>query len=201
MKPLSAAITLLLLAAAPAMAQQMQHQHAGMPVEPGSLAILEVHYYVGNDPAPAPDQSTVLLRLDEEVEHVGSTFPIADPLWVFGHTMEIPDGSEALDVRYAYTIQEPSHLHEVGMHMHRLGVGGSVRVHHASGGDTCAIQIDNWDFNWQRSYRLQEPIALAPGDQVEVTCTYTNHTGATVNWGESTDAEMCIGVTYLTEDG
>ena len=54
MKRLPAVMVFLLLAAFPALAQQMQHQHAGMPLEPGQsafAAIQEIVSLLERDPA------------------------------------------------------------------------------------------------------------------------------------------------------
>lgn len=54
MKPLSVTVILLALATTPALAQQMQHQHAGMPQETGQsafAAIQEIVNLLENDPS------------------------------------------------------------------------------------------------------------------------------------------------------
>lgn len=54
MKLISVAATLLLMASTPAIAQQMHHQHAGMPLEPGQSAFAAIQEIVGlleRDPA------------------------------------------------------------------------------------------------------------------------------------------------------
>ena len=78
---------------------------------------------------------------------------------------------------------------------------------HADGSEDCALDIPDWDFHWQESYRYAagDSVQVASGDAVEVTCTYDNtaqHQLALpdgvvpaprdVTWGEGTRDEMCI---------
>lgn len=103
-------------------------------------------------------------------------------------------------------------------HMHKVGVDMRVTVL-AGGDETCLVQTPNWDFNWQRSYTYDLPIAEAlqvqPGDVVRVECTYDNTMDnpavvealnevgldepQDVTLGEGTLDEMCltgVGVAY-----
>lgn len=65
------------------------------------------------------------------------------------------------------------------------------------------IKIDRWDFNWQGTYALAEPIALPKGTYMEMTAHFDNSAGNPANpsqppklvhWGEQTTNEMCIGI-------
>jgi hypothetical protein len=68
------------------------------------------------------------------------------------------------------------------------------------------LSVPTYDFNWQHTYVLSEPLRLEPGDALEVTGIFDNSAEnpsnpdptATVFWGEQTWEEMLIGfVTYL----
>lgn len=170
----------------------------GIAVEPGSMLIVETHYYVGDSLDVTPDQSTVVLKIDDAVEHEGITQPFADPNWVLGGTMVIPAGAE--DVSFSYTKELTSGviLHDIGMHMHTRGSSGTIVVEDPDGTETCALQIDDWDFHWQRSFRLKETLTLAEGSTMTVTCNFSNTSSKDITWGESTDDEMCLGITYLS---
>jgi hypothetical protein len=76
------------------------------------------------------------------------------------------------------------------------------------GTSQCMLDIQNWDFNWQRTYWLEHPITLLQDDQLRITCVYDNsqenqptvngvqQTPRRVRWGESSFDEMCM--TYMT---
>jgi len=65
------------------------------------------------------------------------------------------------------------------------------------------IKIDRWDFNWQGTYALVEPIRLPKGTYFEILAHFDNsqanpanpnHPPRTVHWGDQTNDEMCIGI-------
>ena len=86
------------------------------------------------------------------------------------------------------------------MTQHEDRVLGEGLAIHADGTETCILDVPDYDFNWQRSYRLQEPVAMALGDTLELTCVWDNDTDQDVAWGDGTGDEMCLGVTLLTWD-
>ena len=72
------------------------------------------------------------------------------------------------------------------------------------------IKIDRWDFNWQGTYALAEPIRLPKGTYFEMVAHFDNsdanpanpsHPPRTVHWGEQTTDEMCIGIFEFVFDG
>lgn len=65
--------------------------------------------------------------------------------------------------------------------------------------DACLLDIPAWDFDWQGSYSLREPVTFEPGDVLSIECNFDNSTSdRDVTWGEGTDDEMCIGFFYTT---
>ena len=104
---------------------------------------------------------------------------------------------------------ERTTIHGVAGHMHLLG--RSIRVELNPGTDRARVLLDipRWDFHWQSSYMLAEPVVAEPGDRVRVTCRHdaslrkagTNGVPQTpryIVWGEGTTDEMCLGVLQVT---
>ncbi len=79
------------------------------------------------------------------------------------------------------------------------------------GGETqVLLDIPRYDFNWQLSYRLTEPLNLPAGSVIRATAWYDNSSGnlanpdpmRTVRWGQQTFDEMMIGyIEYHMEEG
>jgi mono/diheme cytochrome c family protein len=115
-------------------------------------------------------------------------------------------------------------LYGVGAHMHYVGTKEVVRVKHGSvktgepdDGNECLLDMNQWDFNWQRVFQYDAPIESLPQvralDDLSIKCTYDNTMGnpfvaealaerqltqpQTVNLGEQTLDEMCLGVFQL----
>jgi hypothetical protein len=103
-------------------------------------------------------------------------------------------------------------------HMHYIGVELSVQVEHplpGGGVDTeCLVNVPSWNFDWQRTYQYDTPIADLPsignGDTIVVRCAYDNSLGnpfvrraleemglqepIDVRLGEESLDEMCLGI-------
>ena len=197
----------------------------GIRVEPGSKIVVQMHYHTL--PGAGPDRSTLALRTAEAVEKEAFMLPFTNPKWISGEQpMTIPAGAAAvehafeLDMSAALPLLAPSaglpsgtplRVHALALHMHTLGVAGSITVA-GPGGDRCGLTIPRWDFNWQGNYRLREPMRLVAGDRVRLACEWDNSPahqpvvdGAPqapreVQWGEGTGDEMCLGTVLVTAD-
>jgi len=197
----------------------------GIEIAPGSVIILQVHYNT-TSAAPTPDQSSIRLRLADEVERPAITMPYTEFDWVTGATpMRIP--ADETDVvhsmfwnphnylagYYGETLGiergDPVSLHSAALHMHDLGTRGRLSVDHGSS-ETCMLEIDDWDFNWQNRYGFTEEVELASTDQLYLECHWDNSAEnqplrdgdrrdpVDVYWGDGTSDEMCLGVAYIT---
>ena len=86
-------------------------------------------------------------------------------------------------------------------------VDQQLALQHADGSEEMILAVDPWDFDWQRVYRLAEPMKFRDGDKLRVSCTFDNSpenpaTGgspADVSWGEGSFDEMCVGNLFITE--
>lgn len=93
-------------------------------------------------------------------------------------------------------------------HMHLRGKAFEYRLQYASGEKETLLRVDNYDFNWQLSYRLSKPIKLEPGMRIEGTAWYDNSPNnkanpdptAVVKWGEQSWEEMMVGFFDLAVD-
>src|SRR5207245_8337364 len=53
----------------------------GVPVDPGSKIILQIHYHLARAPGPF-DQTSIQLKLDRAVDRLAFQLPWADPSWL-----------------------------------------------------------------------------------------------------------------------
>ncbi|MEM6996909.1 MAG: monooxygenase [Myxococcota bacterium] len=181
----------------------------GLRIDPGSKIVLQMHY---NTLAAdgQPDQSRMHYRLDAEVEREAVMLPWADPGWI-GGTMPIPAGTDdtvhtfALDptevidlLSGAIPAGVPLEIFSSMHHMHRRGSRGVQSIERADGSSECLLSIPNYDYNWQHDFRRTQSVIVNPGDQLRLECQWDNADNAqTVNWGDGTDDEMCLGIHYL----
>lgn len=186
----------------------------GMRIEPNSQIILQIHYNTLSAGAQ-PDQSAVNFRTSESVEKLSGIRLVFNPLWARGGAMEIPKNERNV----SYSVEVPmgsllgsdeGKIYSAGMHMHELGVSGSLHILHEDGSTECLLNIPRWDFHWQRSFFFKEPIGVRAGDKVVLQCNWDNSAAnqpsyqgvklesRDVNWGENTTDEMCLGLGYGT---
>jgi hypothetical protein len=184
----------------------------GMAIEPGSVIVVQMHYNTLN--GLASDRSRLELTVEDEVERVGHTSLILNTLWVLG-AMSIP--ADQSDVMHRW-VGRPFDLRSspaqdifaVDLHMHTLATSGSIGIIRADGTSESLLDIPEWAFEWQETYRFKEPVRLEPGDQLFVECHFDNTaehqlvvdgqrlTPRNVNWGERTTDEMCLGNVLVT---
>ncbi len=194
----------------------------GLRIEPGAKIYVQVHYNLpaGNTLA---DVSVLDLRLEDRVSRNGGVQAMSDPRWLTQKTMHIPANEK--DVTHSFRADptmlaslisrnlidgEPLKLYASTLHMHQLGQSASITLHRADGSTECIADIPKWNFHWQLSYTLKEPIIINPGDELDVTCTWDNTaanqpvikgtqvTPVNRNWGARTEDEMCVGGIYVS---
>jgi hypothetical protein len=85
-------------------------------------------------------------------------------------------------------------------HMHLRGKRFEYNILHPDGGVEPLLRV-NYDFYWQLSYRLAEPLHLKAGTKLQAIAWYDNSKNnphnpdpnATVRWGDQTYDEMMVG--------
>src|SRR6185436_14385953 len=82
----------------------------------------------------------------------------------------------------------------VAPHMHQLGIYEKVFAESSVDGEV-VLYDGPYDFNEQSSYRV-DPVKLLKSDRMRVECTHRNTTDKTVNFGDSSLAEMCFAGFY-----
>jgi hypothetical protein len=143
-----------------------------------------------------------------------------------GPKFEIPPNVTAHTETQRFLVQQPGadsdfaklgakafRLFGVGTHMHYVGRDMKIEVEHADGRKECLLETPAWDFNWQRLYYYDTPLASAPairpGDVLTMRCSYDNSMAnpfvrtaldqqgisvpIDVQLGETTLDEMCLG--------
>lgn len=86
-------------------------------------------------------------------------------------------------------------------HMHVRGKSFRYELQTADGRKEMVLDVPRYDFNWQTSYQLAEPLRVPAGSSMHVVAHYDNsvnnlnnpNPNATVRWGEQTWDEMLIG--------
>jgi hypothetical protein len=91
------------------------------------------------------------------------------------------------------TVNQTQTLFALFPHMHQWGVHFKTTL--TINGVDQVLHDDAYEFNHQYVKEFT-PITLHAGDKIKTECTYNNTTGATLNYGESSDTEMCFSLLY-----
>lgn len=177
----------------------------------GADLLLQVHYHRSGK--AEEDRSAVGLYFAREPVHkqlmATGVFPPIKSLLPFRLDLTIPPGAAAHEIRGADTIREDIHVVAVIPHMHWLGKDFAMTAETPDGRTVPLIRIDRWDFNWQDTYDLAEPLALPRGTRLRMVAHFDNtaenpanpsRPPVEVRWGEQTTNEMCIGFLHYTRD-
>lgn len=126
--------------------------------------------------------------------------PLRPNLWSF----TIPPGESNYTLSATLPFPRDGHIEGFFVHMHYRGKSGRFYLTRAGEPQEMILEVPRYDFNWQRSYWLSEPIGVDAGTEIEFEATWDNSDanpanpdpGAEVVAGESTNDEMMSGVVY-----
>jgi peroxiredoxin len=175
----------------------------GIFVPRGARLAVEVHYHKNGK--PETDLTKLGIHFSRSVvnKHISGMFALN-----FG--FKIPPGAERHEVKAVSTLGEDSHVLVVTPHMHLLGKEMKIWAELPDGTEKPLVWVKDWDFNWQNSYFLKEPLAAPKGTRIHVLAYYDNSdnnprnpsrgTLRTVGWGEQTTDEMCVAFISVTHD-
>ncbi len=213
----------------------------GIPLEPGSKLVMQIHYHPTGLGVETDTSTRVDLRFTQsEPAYVGQlaligNFGAADSLTAGGEGFGLLPGDDDPASGPAFVIPAGARAHverqrfevpgdgvpglefsvwAVGSHMHYVGTDMMIDIEHPGAEGECLLQTPAWDFEWQRAYYYDAPVAelpvARPGDILNLRCTYDNSLDnpfvrealdqqgldapVDVVLGEETLDEMCLGV-------
>jgi hypothetical protein len=158
----------------------------GIKVAAGTQIHLNLHLYNSSDQVLAGD-SAILIKAQ-------STPPSILAEMVFAGRMffSIPSSTppQSADIQGGCTVNTPYKLFAVWPHMHKLAT--HQRVELIRGTTTTVLHDLPFDFTEQKYYLQGPEIQVQANDRINVKCTYLNNTGHDVQYGDSSDNEMCF---------
>jgi hypothetical protein len=187
----------------------------GRTLSKGSVAVLQVHYNLAGGTDPDRTRIELALAPKEKEASLAPLFGVrlAKP------NLNIPANQSGVVAEQELTATQWSggkffpdgdgYILGVGGHMHLLGRSITLTLTNESGATTL-LDIPAWDFHWQGSYALVEPIRVGATDKVSIRCTYDNSEEwrmqnglgmpEDVSWGEGTTDEMCLASLSVTDE-
>ncbi|HKV38102.1 MAG TPA: cytochrome c [Blastocatellia bacterium] len=171
-------------------------------IKAGSVLVFQVHY-------------TAKGTAGEDQSRVGLIFargPVSKRVitsGAFSGALAIPPGDPDYEVVSSFVFKEDSHIESLHPHMHFRGKNFRYRLIYPDGSSKILLSVPHWDFNWQQTYFLKEPIAAPKRSRLECVAHYDNSINNKFNpdptklvrWGPQTWDEMMIGYVDFTLDG
>jgi hypothetical protein len=152
-------------------------------VKAGSDLVFEIHY--------TPNGKATL-----DQTRVGLVFAKSPPkkrvltLQLNSTTFQIPPGDPDHRVAVFGTLPNDALLLSFLPHMHLRGKAFEYAMTGADGRRVTLLKVSNYDFHWQLSYKLAEPIPLKKGTRLEAVACYDNSANNPRN------PDPTVGVTY-----
>lgn len=168
----------------------------------GATIVLQMHY---NKEAgvEATDSSTVGIRFARHrVNKRLRLDATGDRRFV------IPPGAPNHEVTAVNELDEDIHMLSITPHMHLRGKDMLVWAELPDGFIKQLVYVPDYDFNFQTSYRFEEPVSLPAGTEIHVKAHFDNSADnpynpdptAAVRWGLPTHAEMMFAFYACTVD-
>jgi len=172
-------------------------------IKKGSVLVFQMHYTTNG--VAAVDRTGVGLWFAKNpVEKRMITKGVStDP-----RKLIIPAGDPNFESRSSLAFTEDVHLHMFMPHMHFRGKDFEYKLVYPDGTSKILLRVPKYDFNWQLTYFVKEPIAVPKGSRIECVAHHDNSTGNRFNpdptrevrWGDQTWEEMMIGWIDYTID-
>jgi len=174
----------------------------GKVIPAGSRLKFQLHYTPNG--TATTDQSMIgFVFSDQEPTHLVNVAGISQP------RLAIPPHAENFEVNASITVPKDAMILAFFPHMHLRGKAFHYEATTPDGKTQTLLDIPRYDFNWQLSYRLAEPLLLPAGSIIRATAWYDNSKNnpanpdpdRTVTWGPQTYDEMMIGYVEYHMDG
>ncbi len=156
----------------------------GLLLPKGADIVLEVHYHLSGK----AETDRTRFGIYTAREPIDRRFLLGD---VNNSRFTVPARAKDFAVQAETILSADLTLLSVTPHMHKQGTRMRVTAELPSGELRRIVEVRDWDFNWQPSYRFKEPLRLPKGTRVQVIASYDNPEDRPIRWGEGTDDEMC----------
>ena len=121
---------------------------------------------------------------------------------------KIPPGDREYEQEKSLPIQKNVTLYAINPHMHFRGKFMNFTAEFPDGRREMLLSVPNYNFNWQRTYILKEPLKLPAGTKVRIRNAWDNSSYNPYNpdstkeikWGEQSFDEMFFATLGYIED-
>ena len=163
-------------------------------IKAGSDLIFQMHYTANGKAAADRSKVGIVFSKQRPKERVVNTF-------VYNPSIHIPPGEANFREVAKVKLYEDVTLQSMFPHMHVRGKAFEYRAIFPTGESQVLLSVPRYDFNWQLTYDLAQPVKLPKGTEIEAVAWYDNSPNNPANpnpkaevwWGDQTWEEMLAG--------
>lgn len=183
-----------LMGYAPGAESYVYPEGMGVLVKAGGQIHLQMHYTTyGRE---VTDVSKVALYFHDEEP----TYNLRQQV-VVGFDLQIPPGEARHEERAYFEFDQPAIIYSLFPHAHFRGIETRFDIHLPDGTVEPLLHVPRYDFNWQHTYALEEPVSVPAGARLVHRSVYDNSAAnaanpdadRTVPWGLQSYDEMLYG--------
>jgi len=160
----------------------------------GSDLVFQMHYTANGKPTVDRSRVAIIFAKQPPRERVVNTF-------IMNTRFRIPAGAPDQVVDARVTVHQDATLLNLFPHMHFRGKAFECQVTYPSGETDTLLRVPKYDFNWQLTYRLEQPLKLPKGTVLTAIAHYDNSPNNPYNpdpksevyWGDQSWEEMLAG--------
>jgi len=162
----------------------------------GAELIFQMHYTPnGKATTDRSKVGFVLYKGKEKPQHFSHTQP------VMNMRIKIPAGDANYKLESAYKFPRDAKIYQLMPHMHLRGKDFLYELKRPDGQTQVLLSVPQFDFNWQNTYRLTQPVDAPKGSTLHCVAHFDNskdnpanpNPKKVVRWGDQTWEEMMIG--------
>jgi len=173
----------------------------GKLIKAGSDVVIEAHYNTSGEPTTDYSELGIYFAKQAPRERV-----VTISIQNMGFVIPPGDGNFKSDASSSF--DAPVRIVSVQPHMHLRGKAMEIRAVLPGGESIDVIRVPKYDFNWQTTYFLKDPVALPPGSRIDCFAWFDNSVNNRFNpdpkravpWGDQSWDEMHIGFTEIAFD-
>ena len=161
---------------------------------PGSDLVLELHYTTSGKALVDHSEFGLYFATEPPREQVYSTGAV-------NQSIVIPPGDPDYQSEAELTFAKDATLLSMQPHMHLRGKAMEYRLIRPNGESEILLKVPRYDFNWQTTYYLENPVRIPAGSRLHCTAHFDNSANnpanpdpaKTIRWGDQSWEEMHIG--------
>ena len=175
-------------------------QGTARKIPAGSNIGFQIHYSKATKKPEMDTTSVGLIFAKEPPQQVAKRVDLSN------YFFRIPAGDPNVEVTECHTFKQDMYLTSLTPHMHLRGKDARFDATYPDGRKETLLLVPHYNFNWQITYRMEEPKFIPKGTRLAIVSHFDNSPNNPLNpdpakvvrWGEASEMEMMDGwIEYL----